>query len=384
MARTFRSPTEASAVCALLSLPAPAQHPRDVDVTLEVVASGLPETPRQKRDVQLNKIAYGHKGAPYKDNKAVLDDLDAAEKAMQASSASPGQVTSATDRLMQSNSEEAQRKRYRDEMKSQLDTGGLQHMEHVLAYWTERPRLRKHFDSRKVVQDELRSRSKMEEALFELDKHLGALVNGAGGLSQYETAVFTIGSNTANWEKAYVDVGNKFLNVLHGLQNTSKKENSLFTHIDIGFLSQKAWGATFLATSVGDLAHAKKMAGVLTTLNAWRALVEHVLLRRLPSLKAAMRTKAGNIGNLRSTDPAYAAAVAKNLEEMAKARDSMPPLPNLLRMVHYGYSSSGCEDESARIEARVVDFNAFVGERPAGFWAQPGRLGAPAAAAPSL
>jgi hypothetical protein len=60
----------------------------------------------------------------------------------------------------------------------------------------------------------------------------------------------------------------------------------------------------------------------------------------------------------------------------------MPPMPPLLRMVHYGYSAAGAvpEDENAHIEARVVDFSAFVGERPDSFWAQEGAAPAPAPA----
>ena len=118
-----------------------------------------------------------------------------------------------------------------------------------------------------------------------------------------------------------------------------------------------------------------KLAGVLTTLNSIGALIDHVLVRRMPSLLQALRLKSKRIGTLKHHNPLYAPAVAANLEEMAKMRDNMPPLPTWLRMVHYGYMD--CPepaDDNARIEARVLDFSAFVGERSVGYWAQEGAL----------
>jgi len=53
-------------------------------------------------------------------------------------------------------------------------------------------------------------------------------------------------------------------------------------------------------------------------------------------------------------------------------------------MIHLGYSSAGVEpeDENARIEARIVDLGALIGERPEGFWAQPVSAAAARALAP--
>jgi hypothetical protein len=127
------------------------------------------------------------------------------------------------------------------------------------------------------------------------------------------------------------------------------------------------------------------MAGVLVTLDSWRALVDHVLCRRMPALVQALRLKERMMttsGGMLKKDQDFEDAKALCSPELAKLRDYMPQMPPLLRMVHYGYSPVGAvpEDENMRIEERVTDFNAFVGDRPESFWAQEGAAAAPAPA----
>jgi hypothetical protein len=191
--------------------------------------------------------------------------------------------------------------------------------------------------------------------------------------------VFT-GVMSKNWEWTHNNLCSQFLGVLHGLNTTSKKDNKEYTHIDIGFLHFKVTKAMFAAAQIGDLAYVKKMAGVIVTLNSWRTLVEHVL-RRLLSLMSAQRAKQKRIGNLVANTSDFNEARARNEMDMAKTRDNMASLPSFVRMLHFGYSAIGIEpqDECARIESRVMDLSAFVGERADGYWAQTASVAAPPA-----
>jgi hypothetical protein len=271
-------------------------------------------------------------------------------------------------------------------MQSTLNTAGLSHMKAVVKGWPVLPRLREVFKSKKVVQDELRFRVKLEEAVFGLDKHLYTLVySPTEGLIAYEGSIFGTGSLPNLWEQSYKDRGKKFTDVLHGLRNNAKSENKLFDEMSLGFLIGKVTAAMMEAAANGDKAHCYKMAGVLATLNNWRAFVDHVLSRRMLTLLQAMRSKAKRIGKLQHQSAEYKAAVDANLEEMAKVLDSMPPLPLLQRMVHMGYMDGHDEpqDEIARIEARAPDIGAFISELPEGFWARPASAVVRALAAPA-
>ena len=348
----------------------------------------LPDTPLQERSQLRKKIAYGHVGAPYFDNVAVITARDAAEEAARSAHASSqaGSAPNALSRLAAAQSPEAKAAAYMHQYDSTLNTAGLQHMRPVAEYWAKRERLREVYNSASKVQEELRKRSKLEEALFALDRHLNTLVHHmTDGLLAYENIVFTTGNVPGQWEEALKQREEKFNAVLHGLRNDAQGENRLFPTMDLGFLSQRVTGAMIQAAHNGDMVHCKKMAGVLVTLDHWRAFILHVLGRRMLSLLQALRSKSKRLERLQHHTPAYQDAVQKNLEAMAAARDNMPPLALLPRMIHMGYSAAGCEpdDESLRIEARVVDFAAFVGERPDGFWARDGASAARAPVAPS-
>ena len=362
------------------------QAPRSLVLTLHVVAAGpLPETPLQDRVGLRKKIAYGHVGAAYNDGAALVDARDAAA-AQPAHVGSSQAASSGRDKLMAAQGPEAQAAAYLASVETTLNTAGLGHMTAVVKGWSLLPRLREVFNTKKAVQDELWVRVKLEEALFALDKHLSTLVHDpADGLLAYEVAIFNTGSVPRSWEVAYKARLTKFTNVLHDLPNSAKGETKLYPQINVGTVSGKVTAFMAEAAANGDREHCVKMAGVLATLNSWRAFVEHVIGRRMLSLLQAQRSKAKRIGTLQHQSAEYKAAVEKNLEEMATARDRMPPLPPLLRMIHMGYSSAGVEpeDENARIASRVADLSALIGERPEGFWARPAGAAARALAPPA-
>ena len=348
----------------------------------------LPDTPLQDRGQLRKKIAYGHVGVPYQDSVAVIAARDAAEEVARSAHASSqaGSAPNALSRLAAAQSPEAKAAAYVNQFDSTLNTAGLKHLRHVVVYWSKRERLRDVYNTANKVQIELRKRSKMEEALFALDRHLFTLVHHvADGLLSYENTVFTTGNVPPGWEEAVKQKEEKFSAVLYGLKNNAPGENQLFPNMDLGFLSFKVTSAMIEAARNGDLEHSKKMAGCLVTLDHWRAFIHHVLGRRMLSVLQALRSKHKRLERLQHHTPAYQDAVQHNLEAMAAARDNMPPLAPLPRMIHLGYSTAGREpdDESLRIEARVVDFAAFVGERPDGFWAREGPSTVRALAAPS-
>ena len=360
-----------------------------MDLTLVVVDSGpLPSTPQQARVVLVNKIAYGYPGAPYDDTAAVVEGVDAAAAAAaaaaQASSASQP-AKDVNSALMEGRKEAVYPvKKYVMEMRSLLNTGGMRHLGPVMEAWARYKRLREFWNTKMAVQTELKARWKLEEALFALDAHLYTILHGSDGILEFEQDVFTVGSVPAKWESTYEKHGARFLEVLYGpLTNAAPGESVEFKRMDICFLTGKTQASLFDACRAGDLEHAKKMAGVLATLANQRSFVEHVL-RRMPAFWQATLLKSERLGKLRSSQPEYSAVVTKNLTDLATMRDCMPPLPSLLRMVHYGYSASGAEpyDESARIEMRAPDLGIYVGERTAGFWAQSGGAEERASAAP--
>ncbi len=359
------------------------QAPRSIVVHLHVAAPGpLPDTPLQDRIGLRKKIAYGQVGAPYQDGAALVETRDAA--AAQPSHVGSSQAASSgRDKVMGAQRPEAQAAAYLADQKSTLNTAGLGHMAAVVEGWSVRPRLREVYKSKKLAQDELWVSAKLEEAVFGLDKHLYTLVhNPSDGLLAYEVAVFTTGSLPQLWEQAYKDKVTKFTDVLHNLPNSAAGQTKLYPQMNLGVLIGKVTAFMIEAAGNGDKAHCLKMAGTLTTLNSWRVFVDHVLGRRFLSILQALRSKAMRIGRLQHQTAEYKAAVDKNLEEMATARDNMPPLPPLPRMIHMGYSSAGVEpeDENARIEARVVDLGALIGERSEGFWARPASAAAAARA----
>ena len=362
------------------------QAPHLIDLELHVAAPGpLPDTPMQERATLRGKIAYGHVNAPYKDGAMLSDEQDtaAARSALLSSSQA---ASSAREMVMGAQRPEALAASFMSTLESTLNTAGLSHMKAVVMGWSVLPRLREVYKLKKVVQDELRFRVKLEEAVLGLDKHLFTLVHSTTeGLITYEGSVFSTGSLPNLWEQTYKDRVKKFTDVLHDLRNSAKGETKLFEEMNVGFLIGKVTGAMMEAAANGDKAHCYKMAGVLATLNSWRAFVDHVLNRRMLTLLQAMRSKAKRISKLQHQSAEYKAAVEANLEEMAKVRDNMPPLPLLQRMVHMGYMADRDEpqDEIARIEARAPDIGAFIGELPEGFWARPASAVARALAAPA-
>ena len=318
----------------------------------------------------------------------MIEARDAAEGAARSAlgSSQAGSAPNAHNQLAAAQSPAAKAVAYMKQYDSVLNTAGLQHMRPVRQVWAQRERLRDAFNSANKVQVELRTRSKLEEALFACDRHITALVHHAvDGLLTYEDTVFTTGNVPPRWEEALKQKEEKFCAVLYGLKNDGTGENKLFPNMDVGFLTFKVTGFMMTAAHNGDLEHCKKMAGVLVILEQWRAFIQHVLGRRMLSFFQAMRSKSKRLERLQQHTPQYHEAVQSNLQAMAAARDNMPPLALMPRMIHMGYSAAGREpdDESMRIESRVVDFAAFVGERPDGFWARDGASAARVPAAPS-
>jgi hypothetical protein len=207
------------------------------------VPGPLPDTPLQDRGQLRKKIAYGHVGVPYQDNVAVIAARDAAEEAARSAQASSqaGSAPNALSRLAAAQSPEALAATYVNQYNPTLNTAGLKHLRPVVEYWSARERLRDAFNTANKVQDELRKRSKLEEALFALDRHLFTLVHHTSdGLLSYENLVFTTGNVPPKWEEALKQKEDKFCAVLYGLRNEASGDNKLFPNMDVGFLTSMA------------------------------------------------------------------------------------------------------------------------------------------------
>lgn len=226
------------------------QWPRTVDLTLQVVDDGpLPDTPLQSRNVVRDKIAYGRPGEPYKDSAAVLAAIDAA--AAQAASAqaasahgASSQVPNVNAHLMHNaaaiNSEPAKAAQYMRDFRPTMNSGGIGHLTGILEAWARRKRLREEYSTATKVQVELQSRVKMEEVLFELDKHIAHITcDKDSGLCKYEDDVFGVFSNAVGWKFTYAAMCNKYTGLLDELKNTSKKNKAEFPRMDLPFLVLK-------------------------------------------------------------------------------------------------------------------------------------------------